>query len=173
MGQPNEICESYNVSKLKDLKKTAVYTSGSVMGEGGGGEGLLIEFYLKGVATIAVALVGILGNLISIRWQLDYLKQLYCVCSWFINHSAMSKNIEANLYLGNIVWIVMKIVSIQNINCPWKGYSQWESLAGAQLLQGKTSMFTFMFSLRQCISFLILGCSYGWLCWTLSFWGVA
>ena len=67
MGQPNEICESYNVSKLKDLKKTAVYTSGSVMGEGGRGETLLIEFYLKGVATIAVALVGILGNLISIR----------------------------------------------------------------------------------------------------------
>jgi len=37
------------------------------MGEGGRVEGMLIEFYLKGVATIAVALVGILGNLISIR----------------------------------------------------------------------------------------------------------
>ena len=52
---------------MKDLKKTAVYTSGSVMGEGGRGKGLMIEFYLKGVATIAVALVGILGDLFSIR----------------------------------------------------------------------------------------------------------
>ena len=52
---------------MKDLNKTVVYTSFSVMGEGGRDEGLLIEFYLKGVATIAVALVGILGNLISIR----------------------------------------------------------------------------------------------------------
>ena len=52
---------------LKDLKKRAVYTSGSVLSEGGRGEGLLIEFYLKGVATIAVALIGILGNIISIR----------------------------------------------------------------------------------------------------------
>ena len=52
---------------MKDLKKTAVYTSGSVMGEEGRGEGLMIEFYLKGVATITVALIGILGNIISIR----------------------------------------------------------------------------------------------------------
>ena len=52
---------------MKDLKKTAVYTSVSVMGEGGRGERLLIEFYLKGVATITVALIGILGNLISTR----------------------------------------------------------------------------------------------------------
>ena len=61
-----KVSEDLNVI-LKDLKKTAVCTSGSVMSEGGRGEGLLIEFYLKGVATIAVALVGILGDLFSIR----------------------------------------------------------------------------------------------------------
>ena len=37
------------------------------MGQGGEME---VEFYLKGVATITIALFGILGNLISIRFDL-------------------------------------------------------------------------------------------------------
>ena len=39
------------------------------MGQGGEME-VEVEFYLKGVATITIALFGILGNLISIRFDL-------------------------------------------------------------------------------------------------------